>query len=263
LVQVRQVAIERACRVVGLSRSMWYYRTKKDDRALEEQLHRLADQLPHRGIDEYYGRLRAQGYPWGRKRVLRVYRKLGMTLRRKRKRRVASRLKAPLTLPIAKNITWSMDFMHDVLDNGRKFRVLNVIDDYNREALATEPGHSFPANRVIDVMERLIEFNGRPSTIRVDNGSEFIAKVFQKWCSDQTIQLQFIQPGKPMQNAYVERFNRFFREDVLDAYIFDHISEVHQIAESWRLDYNRYHPHKSLMGMSPMAFKNRTSGASP
>lgn len=242
---------------------MWYYQAKKDDSELETKLQELADQLPHRGIDTYYGRLRAQGYPWGRNRVLRVYRKLKLQHRRKRKRRLPSRHKAPLTLPIKSNVIWSMDFMHDVLDNGRKFRVLNVIDDYNREALAVESEHSFPSNKVIDVMQRLIEFNGKPDSIRVDNGSEFIAKVFKQWCKNECIEIKYIQPGKPMQNAYVERFNRTFREDILDAYIFESIKEVRQLAEKWRMDYNEYHPHKSLMGMSPIRFKEKYAGASP
>jgi putative transposase len=242
---------------------MWYYCSKKDDRDLEKELHLLADQLPHRGFDTYYGRLRARGFPWGRKRVLRVYRKLKLQHRRKRKRRVPARPKAPLTLPIKSNVIWSMDFMHDVLENGRKFRVLNVIDDYNREALAIECEHSFPSLRVIDILDRLIEFRGKPDTIRVDNGSEFIAKVFQIWCFNHRIAIKYIQPGKPMQNAYVERFNRTFREDVLDAYIFESIQQVRILAENWRKDYNQYHPHKSLMGMSPIRFKEKYSGASP
>lgn len=242
---------------------MWYYTSKKDDSELEAKLQELAEQLPNRGIDEYYGRLKGQGYSWGRKRVLRVYRKLRLQMRRKRKRRLPSGKKAPLTLPIATNIIWSMDFMHDVLESGRKFRVLNVIDDYNREALAVESEYSFPSVKVIDVMERLIEFNGKPDTIRVDNGSEFIAKVFKQWCSRNQVEIQYIQPGKPMQNAYVERFNRTFREDVLDAYIFEDIKQVRKQAEDWRQDYNHYHPHKSLMGMSPIQFKKKFLGASP
>ena len=242
---------------------MWYYCSKKDDRDLEKELHLLADQLPHRGFDTCYGRLRARGFPWGRKRVLRVYRKLKLQHRRRRKRRVPARPKAPLTLPIKSNVIWSMDFMHDVLENEGKFRVLNVIDDYNREALAIEWGHSFPSLRVIDIWDRLIEFRGKPDTIRVDNGSEFIAKVFQTWCFNHRIAIKYIQPGKPMQNAYVERFNRTFREDVLDAYIFESIQQVRILAENWRKDYNQYHPHKSLMGMSPNRCKEKYSGASP
>jgi len=150
-----------------------------------------------------------------------------------------------------------MDFMHDVLENGRKFRVLNVIDDFNREALAVESAFSFPSIKVTDVMERLIEFNGKPSTIRVDNGSEFIAHNFQHWCKEQQIEIKYIQPGKPMQNAYVERFNRHFREDILDAYIFERLDDVQELSENWRKDYNQYHPHKSLMGMSPNQFKEK------
>ena len=263
LIEEKGASIGRACRVVHLHRSMWYYSSKKDDGELEVKLHELADQLPHRGIDEYYGRLRSQGYPWGRKRVLRVYRKLGLQLRRKRKRRLPSGLKAPLTLPIATNVVWSMDFMHDVLENGRKFRVLNVIDDYNREALAVESEYSFPSLKVIHVMERLIEFNGKPDVIRTDNGSEFIANSFKKWCLEKQIEIKYIQPGKPMQNAYVERFNRYFREDVLDAYIFEKLEDVRNIAENWRQDYNHYHPHKSLMGMSPVQFKRKKLGTVP
>lgn len=239
---------------------MWYYHSKKDDTELEVKLQELGDQLPHRGIDTYYGRLKAQGYTWGRKRVLRVYRKLNMQHRRKRKRRIASGKKMPLTLPITTNIIWSMDFMHDVLENGRKFRVLNVIDDFNREALTIEAEHGFPSVRVIDVLERLVEFNGKPSSIRVDNGTEFTSNVFRQWCAEKNIKLQFIQPGKPMQNAYVERFNRLFREDVLDAFIFENIRQVREIAEKWRMDYNTYHPHKALLGMSPVQFKKRRYG---
>ena len=242
---------------------MWYYISRKDDSELEAKLQELAEMLPTRGFDCYYQRLRAQGYSWGRKRVLRVYRNLRMQLRRKRKRRLPARHKAPLTLPIAANIIWSLDFMHDVLESGRKFRTLNVIDDYNREALAVEPEYSFPAEKVIHVMERLVEFKGKPSTLRVDNGSEFIAKTFRSWCSKQQIDIQYIQPGKPMQNAYIERFNRTFREDVLDAYIFEDLHQVKIIAEDWREDYNQNHPHGSLMGMSPIQFKAKFLGASP
>lgn len=242
---------------------MWYYVPKKDDSVIEQKLQELAEHLPHRGIDTYYGRLKNEGCTWGRNRVLRVYRNLGLTLRRKRKRRVPSGLKAPLTLPIQSNVIWSMDFMHDVLDSGRKFRVLNIIDDFNREALAVESEYSFPSVKVIQVMERLIEFQGKPDAIRTDNGSEFIAGVFKAWCKEQEIDIKYIQPGKPMQNAYIERFNRHYREDVLDAYLFENIKDVRKISEKWRKDYNQYHPHKSLMGMSPVQFKMRNLGASP
>ena len=242
--------------MVSLHRSMWYYRSVKDDSELEMKLEELSIQLPHRGLDEYYGRLRNQGYSWGRKRVLRVYRKMKLQLRRKRKRRITGRIKRPLTLPIKTNIIWSMDFMHDVLENGRKFRVLNLMDDHNREALAVEAAHSFPSERVVDLLDRITDYRGKPEGIRVDNGSEFISHNFKNWCGDKEINILYTQPGKPTQNAYIERFNRHYREDILDAYIFENIKDVKELSENWRNDYNHYHPHKSLLGMSPLEFIN-------
>lgn len=242
---------------------MWYYKSKRDDSHLEAKLIKLSEKLPHRGLDTYYGRLRNQGYKWGRMRVRRIYKKLGLELRRKRKRRITSRVKHPLTLPIRSNIIWSMDFMHDVLDNGRKFRVLNIIDDFNREAIVVDPQHSYTSERVVNLLDYIVSYRGKPNSIRVDNGSEFIAHAFRNWCAEKQIEIQYIQPGKPTQNAYIERFNRLYREDVLDAYIFDHINQVQEISESWRIDYNEYHPHKSLLGLSPRQFEKIKSGASP
>jgi putative transposase len=242
---------------------MWYYQSKKDDSQIESKLIELSENLPHRGLDTYYGRLRNEGYHWGRMRVRRVYKKLHLQLRRKRKRRLPARIKQPLTLPIRNNVIWSMDFMHDVLDNGRKFRVLNIIDDFNREAIAIEAKHSFSSERVVETLEYMTEFRGTPISIRVDNGSEFIGNPFKKWCEKHQIDILYTQPGKPTQNAYIERFNRHFREDVLDAYIFEHIEEVQEIAENWRNDYNNHHPHKSLMGMSPKQFLQFKSGVNP
>ena len=225
---------------------MWYYQSKRDDSQLIIELNKLADKHPTRGLDEYVGRLKQMGFPWGRTRIRRVYLELGLKLRRKRKRRVPSRIKVPLQVPVGMNNTWSMDFMHDVLDNSRKFRVLNIIDDYNREAIAVEAAHSFASERVVDLLDRLILFKGKPQTIRVDNGTEFTSKTFAEWCQNKQISIQYIQPGKPVQNAFIERFNRTYREDILDAYIFDHINEVKQLSEEWRIDYNQNHPHKAL-----------------
>ena len=250
----------RACRVVNLHRSLWYYSSIKDDSEIQEALNQLAEQLPHRGFDTYYGRLKARGQPWGRKRVLRVYREMNLQHRRKRKRRIPSRIKEPLVQPIGQNLCWSMDFMHDVLSNGRTFRVLNILDDYNREAIAVEASHGFPAERVVRLLERITLFRGKPSRIRVDNGPEFTSRVFTGWCKEQGIDILYIQPGKPTQNAFIERFNRLYREDILDAYLFEDIKQVKRLSEEWRMDYNKYHPHKSLMGLSPLQFKEQYSG---
>lgn len=237
--------------MVDLQRSMWYYQSKRDDSQVIEKLDELAEQLPTRGFDEYYNRIRNEGIRWNRKRVLRIYRQMGLNIRRKRKKRLPSRIKEPLKVPKAINHTWSMDFMSDALVYGRKIRILNIIDDYNREALAIEPDYSFPAEQVVDVIEEICFWRGKPVQIRVDNGPEFLSKAFIGWCEKNGVHIQYIQPGKPVQNAYIERFNRLYREDILDAYMFENLQQIKQLTSEWMDDYNQYHPHKSLGRKSP------------
>ena len=230
---------------------MWYYQNKRDDSEVIDKLNQLAEKLPTRGFDEYYNRIRNEGIKWNRKRVLRIYRQMGLNIRRKRKKRLPSRIREPLQVPSAINHTWSMDFMSDALIYGRKIRIFNVIDDFNREALAVEPNYSFPAEQVVSVLEELSFWRGKPKCIRVDNGPEFLSKAFVGWCHKHDIHIKYIQPGKPVQNAYIERFNRLYREDVLDAYLFEDLRQVEQLTAEWMDDYNRYHPHKSLGRKSP------------
>ncbi len=250
-----QKSLRFTCDVVGLHRSQWYYQSKKDDSEVIAKLNEYAEKIPTYGFDEYYWRLRKEGYKWNRKRVLRVYREMKLGLRRKRKRPFPKRDIHPLEEQTRPNEVWSMDFMSDSLIDKRRIRVFNVIDDYNREALMCEVGISFPANRVIRLLERLIEERGKPKYIRTDNGSEFIATLYKQWCEYQGIEMVFIQPGKPTQNAYVERFNQEFRKGVLDAYLFESIRDAQQRAEEWRYDYNHYHPHKSLGRKTPIELK--------
>lgn len=249
------MSISRACSLVNLSRSIYYYRSKRDDTEVIEKLSELSISHPTRGFDCYFGRIRAEGYCWNRKRVLRVYRFLKLTKRRPRKRRLPSRNPEQLAQPISSNKSWSMDFMSDSLENGRRIRVLNVIDDFNREALWVDPQYSYPSELVIRALEILEMERGLPEQIRVDNGPEFISNKLAEYCKSKNIKLEFIQPGKPTQNAYIERFNRLFREDVLDAYLFDRISSVRVLCHKWKDDYNNNHPHKSLGKMSPIQFK--------
>lgn len=240
---------------MNLSRSMWYYQSRKDDREVIDKLSELAELLPTRGFDEYYERIRQQGYKWNRKRVLRIYRLMKLGLRRKHKKRLPARVKQPLVQPDEYLHTWSMDFMSDALADKRKIRIFNVIDDYNREALAIEPGLGFPSERVIRVLNHLGEEIGLPKAIRVDNGPEFTSINFQNWCKENKVEIKYIQPGSPVQNAFIERFNRYFREDVLDAYWFENLEQLRVIIEKWRTDYNENHPHKSLGRLSPNPFK--------
>jgi putative transposase len=233
---------------------MWYYQCRKDDKAVIDKLNELAEQFPTRGFDSYYGRIRAAGLSWNRKKVLRVYRMMKLKLRRKRKRCFPARTKKELYQPASVNQCWSADFMSDALANGRRIRIFNVIDDYNREALSVDAQYSYPAAYVIRCLEQLSVERGLPQQIRVDNGPEFISKAFQNWCESHQIEIQYIQPGKPTQNAYIERFNRLYREDILDAYLFINIEQVRILSEKWKEDYNNNHPHSSLKGMSPIVY---------
>jgi putative transposase len=208
------------------------------------------------GFWQCYYRMRNKGHWWNHKRVYRVYTSMKLNIRRRSKKRLPERIKQPLILPTAPNQMWSIDFMSDSLEDGRRFRLFNVIDDFNRESLAIEVDTSLPSLRVIRVLEMLIATRGCPSNIRCDNGPEFISHKLEEWCSDESrkITLQFIQPGRPMQNAYIERKNGSMRRELLNAYLFYSLAEVRAMSEEWRNDYNTERPHKSLGYLSPLKY---------
>jgi len=219
-----EVGISKCAEVVRMSRSSWYYSSKKDDAELIEALLQLAEKHPTRGFDNYYNRLVKEGYKWSRSKVLRV---------------------------------WSMDFMSDSLSDGRTIRVLNVMDDYNRESLLNKGSISYPSQRVLRELEQIIETYGKPKFIRTDNGPEFRSEEYDHWMKKHEIQPVYTEPGNPMQNGYIERLNRTFREDVLDAYEFDSVGQFNIIAERWQEDYNDNHPHQSLQNKSPREYAQR------
>jgi putative transposase len=250
-----KLSVRRACKLVSLPRSvMTYQKVPKDDSSLIEALHQLVEKHPTIGFWKCYYRLRRKGYDCNHKRLYRVYTLLRLNVRRKAKHRIPQRIKEPLVVPETINQGWSMDFMCDSLVDGRRFRLLNIIDDYNRESLAIEIDTSLPALRVIRTLQRLIETRTKPQSIRVDNGPEFISDKLQQWCDDQKIRLQFIQPGKPVQNAFIERNNGSLRKELLDAYLFYSLQEVRTMAEEWRQDYNHERPHESLGYVPPDEF---------
>lgn len=240
---------------MALPRSAMLYRRKpKDDSSLIEALHQLVEKHPTIGFWKCYYRLRRKGISCNHKKLYRVYTMLRLNIRRKTKRRVPQRIKEPLLVPETINQVWSMDFMCDSLVDGRRFRLLNIIDDYNRESLAIEIDTSLPALRVMRTLQKLIEMRTKPQTIRVDNGPEFISDKLQQWCDDQQIRLLFIQPGKPVQNAFIERNNGSLRKELLDAYLFYSLAEVRTMAEEWRQDYNYQRPHQSLGFVPPVEY---------
>lgn len=251
----RGLSERQACRVVNLNRCTYRYQGRKtNDHEIVQELQQLAEKQPRWGCRKMTDYLRNQGHPWNHKRIRRIYRDLALNLHRKPKKRLSARTALALKVPVQPDLTWSLDFMSDSLSNGRTIRTLNIIDDYNREALWIEVDTSLPAERVVRVLENLLLWRATPKQIRMDNGPELISQRLQSWAKEKQIELIHIQPGKPSQNAYIERFNRTFREDVLDAYLFDNLEEVRTITEHWLEEYNTIRPHQALQGLSPRQF---------
>lgn len=254
-VREHKLSERQACRMLNLSRSVRRYQPKRpDDSELRQVLKELAVRKRRWGLRKMTDYLKNQGYGWNHKRIRRVYCELGLNLRVKPKKRLPAREPQPLLQPEQANQSWSLDFMSDSLASGRAFRTLNILDDFNREALWIEIDTSLPAERVIRVLEMLLLWRGSPKQIRMDNGPELISHRLETWAEENQITLAHIQPGKPAQNAYIERFNRTYREDILDAYLFDTLNEVRGITEQWLEEYNAVRPHEALQGLPPYEY---------
>jgi len=246
------ISAAKACKITGLHRSVWYYKTQRDDSAVIEKLQQMAQELPQNGCKKWTTKIRKDGFPWNPKRIHRVYKLLNMNLRRKGKRRIPARVKQPLQVPESLNTTWSIDFVSDQLASGRRFRVFNVIDDHNREAIAISPDYSIPGWKVTGAIREIISYRSKPARIRMDNGPEFRSTEMTEFCKAEGIEIIYIQPGKPMQNGYIERFNGSYRKEVLDAYLFHTLDEVREISLDWMIHYNTIRPHDGLGGKTPM-----------
>ena len=245
----------RACALVGLRRSTSRYVSRRvDDKRLVERLHELATERPRYGYQMLTTLLRREGWRVNKKRVYRLYRAAGLTVRRRgrRKLRVA---RAPRPMTVSRpNERWSMDFVSDCLADGRRYRTLNVVDAFTRECLAIEVDFSLPSARVVRVLDKLIWEYGLPESLRVDNGPEFISKALDLWASQHGVKLDFIQPGKPMQNGHVESFNGRFRDECLSQHHFPTLARARAEIEIWRAHYNCERPHSALDARTPKEF---------
>jgi putative transposase len=247
--------IRAACNAFTISQTCYRYQPKFSDEneVIADWLLAITHKERNWGFKLCFLFLRnVKGFGWNHKRVYRIYRELELSLRIKPKRRIVRDKPEPLAVPEAINDTWSMDFMHDQLSDGRCYRAFNVIDDYNREGLAIDVDFSLPTTRVINSLNQIIEWRGKPKVIRSDNGPEYISHKLAKWAEVHNITLLFIQPGNPQQNAYVERFNRTVRYDWLNQHIFETIEQVQDAATKWLWTYNNERPNIALGGITPI-----------
>lgn len=219
------------------------------------KLNELMGRWPRWGFWKCFDWLRTQGIRWNHKRVWRIYCAMKLNLPRRKKKMLLTRERQPLQVLPEVNQSWSLDFMHDTLIGGKRFRTLNVLDEGVRECLAIEVDTSLPAARVVRTLDQIADWRGYPKQLRLDNGPELISRQLTSWCQAHHIKMIHIQPGKPNQNAYIERFNRTFRHEVLNAYLFGSLEQVRTIAWEWIIDYNEQRPHEALNGMTPMAFR--------
>ena len=248
------ISVQLACQIFMVSETCYRYEAKKnaENEQITNWLLRLTDNHRNWGFGLCYLYLRnVKGFKWNHKRIYRIFNGLELNLRIKPRKRLNREKPEPLAVPEAINEVWSMDFMHDQLSDGRCFRLLNVIDDYNREALGMEVDFSLPSERVIRALKQIIEWRGKPNIIRCDNGPENISAAIQTWAEQSGIAFQYIQPGKPQQNAYVERFNRTVRYEWLSQYYWQDLDEVRDFANKWIWHYNHDRPNMALGGFTP------------
>lgn len=249
------VSLRRACGLMQIGMSSFYYESKpRDDEALRAALKEKAAKRRRWGYRMLTEALRRDGFTDNHKRIYRVYREEGLQVPMRKKRKAALwRGEKPKAAEHG-NDRWSMDFMSDQLANGRRIRTLNIVDDHTRECLAIEVDSSLSGHRVCRVLDRVVAERGHPKRILTDNGPEFTSRALDRWAYEHCVELQFIQPGKPVQNAFVESFNGTMRNECLNEHWFLDLQDAKELIETWRIDYNTERPHSSLGGKTPGEF---------
>jgi putative transposase len=264
LVAEHQLSVRQGCRCVGLSRSAFYspQENRDSDAKVIDAINAMIDRHPRWGFWKTFKALRRIGHGWNHKRVYRVYCDLKLNQKRRAKKRLPQRFKQPLAVPPLPNQVWSADFVSDMLYSSKRFRAFNVIDDFNREVIHIEIDTSLTGRRLIRVFERLRLERGLPDALRVDNGPEFLSGEFVAWAESVGMAIQYIQPGEPNQNAYIERFNRTYRNELLDLYLFHDLDEVREATYWWMMEYNEQRPHDSLDDLTPAEYFSKNASNS-
>jgi putative transposase len=248
----------RACGLVGLHPKTYRYASKRTgDEGLRAKLRDLASQRRRFGYRRLGLMLERQGIKLSPKKLYRLYKEERLTVRKRGGRKRALGTRAPMAIPQDRNLRWSLDFVMDTLVNGRRFRILTLVDDFTRECLALVADSSLTAPRVARELDRIIETRGRPRMIVSDNGTEFTSNAILAWQQEREVEWHYIAPGKPMQNGFVESFNGRLRDECLNEHLFTNLNEARQIIEAWRIDYNTNRPHTSLNGLTPNEFAAR------
>ena len=257
--QAQGLSERRACRLVGMARTSCRYEPRRQGQQekLKARLRTLAGERRRFGYRRLTVLLRREGWTVNHKRVYRLYGQERLQVRRRKRKRMGAVERQPCTTPTRLNQRWSMDFVSDALSDGRKFRSLNIVDDFNRECLAAEVDTSIPGARVVRVLERLRDQRRLPEVLVTDNGPEFAGQALDVWAYQQGVKLRFIEPGKPVQNAFIESFNGKMRDECLNEHWFLSLSEARETVEAWRRDYNEVRPHSALGNRTPLEFTAR------
>ena len=250
-----EMSERRACSLVAADRTMVRYRSRRPpDTALRARLRELANERRRFGYRRLFIMLRAQGEPSGINRIYRLYREEGLTVRKRKARRRAVGTRTPILVEAKINARWSLDFVHDQFAVGRRFRILNIVDDVTRECLAAIPDTSISGKRVARELTALIEARGKPQMIVSDNGTEFTSNAILAWTKEHQVEWHYIAPGRPMQNGYIESFNGRMRDELLNESLFVDLDQARQLIGAWTADYNTARPHSSLGYKTPTAY---------
>lgn len=254
-----QISERRACQLVGLSRTVLHYESKQqpENEQLKTRLVELAGQRRRFGYRRLHALLHREGARANHKRIYRLYGEAGLSVKQRRKRAGVAIEREPLGLPTGPNQVWSMDFVSDALADGRRIKVLTIVDDFTRESIDLVADFGISGLYVTRVLEQAVRFRGRPGAIRTDQGPEFTGKALDQWASQNGVSLKLIQAGKPTQNAYIESFNGRFRDECLNDHWFTSLAHARQLIADWRRDYNENRPHSRLNYQTPAEFAAR------